>query len=59
MSQYLPGLFDEELYFDQIEGKEISRSVNKKKGYFVTKIVLSYCEKNCSTDQEKTFEIRG
>ena len=22
VSQYLPGLFDEELYFDQIEGKE-------------------------------------
>ena len=30
-----------------------------KKWYFVTKIVLTYCEKNCSNDQEKTFEIRG
>jgi hypothetical protein len=29
------------------------------KWYFVTKIVLTYCEKNCSSDQEKHFEIRG
>ena len=28
-----------------------------KKGYFVTKIVLTYCEKKCSTDREK-FEAK-
>ena len=29
--------------------------------YFVTKIVLTYCEKNCSSDQEKLlkFEAEG
>ena len=27
--------------------------------YFVTKIVLTYYKKNCSSDQEKTYEIRG
>ena len=27
------------------------------KWYFVTKIVLTYCEKNCSSDRKKTFEI--
>ena len=33
----------------------------KKKWYFVTKIVLSLCEKNCSSDQEKLlkFEAEG
>ena len=32
-----------------------------KNWYFVTKIVLSYCEKNCSSDREKllTFEAEG
>ena len=30
-----------------------------KKWYFVTKIVPTYCEKNCSSDREKSFEIRG
>ena len=29
--------------------------------YFVTKIVLTYCEKNCSSDREKLlkFEAEG
>ena len=32
-----------------------------KKWYFVTKIVLTYCEKNCSGDREKLlkFEAEG
>ena len=30
-----------------------------KQWYFATKIVLTYCEKNCSSGQEQTFEIRG
>ena len=25
--------------------------------YFVTKIVLTYCEKNCSSDLEKLFKL--
>ena len=31
------------------------------KWYFVTKIVLTYCEKNCSSDQENVlkFEAEG
>ena len=28
-----------------------------QKWYFVTKIVLTYCEKNCSSDREKPFQI--
>ena len=32
--------------------------MNYGKCYFVTKIVLTYCEKkNCSSDREKLFEI--
>ena len=36
-------------------------SMQVKKWYFVTKIVLTYCEKKCSTDQEKLlkFEAEG
>ena len=32
-----------------------------EKWYFVTKIVLTYCEKNCSSDREKLwkFEAEG
>ena len=32
-----------------------------KDWYFVTKIVLTYCKKNCSSDQEKLlkFEAEG
>ena len=32
-----------------------------EKWYFVTKIVLTYCEKNCSSDREKLlkFESEG
>ena len=39
---------------------EIPHNLFKKldQWYFVTKIVLTYCEKNCSSDQE-IFEIRG
>ena len=34
---------------------------SNQKWYFVTKIVLTYCEKNCSSDQEKLlkFEAEG
>jgi hypothetical protein len=27
--------------------------------YFVTKIVLTYCEKNCSSDREKLLEFKA
>ena len=44
----------------------ITSFVSKKSGslenwYFVTKIVLTYCEKNCSSDGEKLlkFEAEG
>ena len=30
-----------------------TKECKRKKGYFVTKIVLTYCEKNCSSDREK------
>ena len=35
--------------------------LGSKKWYFVTKIVLTYCEKNCSSDREKLlkFEAEG
>ena len=34
---------------------------SRKKWYFVTKIVLTYCEKKCSTDRENIlkFEAEG
>ena len=31
----------------------------KKKWYFVIKIVLTYCEKNCSTDREKLLKFEA
>ena len=34
-------------------------SGQKWKWYFVTKIVLTYCEKNCSSNWDFLFEIRG
>ena len=35
--------------------------LHKRKWYFVTKSVLTYCEKNCSSDLEKLlkFEAEG
>ena len=30
-----------------------------KKWYFVTKIVLTYCEKNCSSDREKLMKLEA
>ena len=42
--------------------KKISMGVkSEKKWYFVTKIVLTNCEKNCSSDREKhlKFEAEG
>ena len=41
---------------DLPSGKETA-----KKWYFVTKIVMTYCEKNCSSDREKLlkFEAEG
>ena len=34
---------------------------SKLKWYFISKIVLTYCEKNCSSDREKLlkFETEG
>ena len=38
-----------------------SSATNVLHWYFVTKIVLTYCEKNCSSDREKLlkFEAKG
>ena len=38
-----------------------STFAGKYKWYFVTKIVLTYCQKKCSSDQEKllNFETKG
>ena len=53
------------LNFEPVKLQEDNRSSTKeckrKKGYFVTKIVLTYCEKNCSSDREKLlkFETEG
>ena len=40
---------------------DVKVSKFQKQLYFVTKIVLTYCEKNCSRDQEKLlkFEAEG
>ena len=39
----------------------MKKNSHVKKWYFVTKIVLSYCEKNCSSEREKLlkFEAEG
>ena len=41
--------------------KNVSKKESNKKWYFVTKIVLTYFEKNCSSDREKLlkFEVEG
>ena len=40
---------------------EMNIDMLSKKWYFVTKIVLTYCEKNCFSDREKLlkFEAEG
>ena len=30
-----------------------------EKWYFVTKVVLTYCEKNCSRDREKRLKFKA
>ena len=37
----------------------ISVLSKKKKWYFVTKLVLTYCEKNCSSDREKLLKFKA
>ena len=32
---------------------------SNKKWYFVTKTVLTYCEKNCSSDREKLLKFKA
>ena len=31
----------------------------KQEWYFVSKIILTYCEKNCSSDQEKLLKFKA
>ena len=33
--------------------------VQENKWYFVNKIVLTYCEKKCSSDQEKLLKLKA
>ena len=37
----------------------LSSSKEQQKWYFVTKVVLAYCEKKCSTDQEKLLKYEA
>ena len=41
--------------------RNLQEKLENDKWYFVTKIVLTYCEKNCSADREKLlkFEAEG
>ena len=41
--------------FDQIMSDETSYKVTNHLWYFVIKIVLTYCEKKCSSDRENFF----
>ena len=44
--------------FQYCKNKPLFSSASKsKKWYFVTKIVLTYCEKNCSSDQENLWKF--
>ena len=47
-------------YFSKIDTK-VAMKGEIRKWYFVTKIVLTYCEKNSSSDREKLlkFEAEG
>ena len=51
------------MIFDPFQSAEIfyGRLLILEKWYFVSKIVLTYCEKNCFSDQEKLlkFETEG
>ena len=54
-------LFPSEGLFDRISKLANQLSTGGNAWYFVTKIVLTYCEKNCSSNQEKLlkFEAEG
>ena len=38
---------------DPVEGAQFLKTSTIDQWYFVTEIVLTYCEKKCSSDQEK------
>ena len=38
---------------------EMNIDMLSKKWYFVTKIVLTYCEKNCFSDREKLLKLKA
>ena len=44
---------------DQIETRNAKILRTLKNWYFVTKIVLTYCEKNCSSDREKLLKFKA
>ena len=37
----------------------LDRFLYREKWYFVTKIVMTYCEKICSSDREKLLELKA
>ena len=39
--------------------EKIEKNINLEKWYFATKIVLTYCEKNCSSNQEKLLKLEA
>ena len=45
----------------KLKSSAIFEAIDMGKWYFVIKIVLTYCEKNCSSDQENIlkFEAEG
>ena len=38
---------------------DVKNNFSPEKWYFVTKIVLTYCEKKCSSDQEKILKFKA
>ena len=45
-------------YFSKIDTK-VAMKGEIRKWYFVTKIVLTYCEKNCSSDRAKLLKFEA
>ena len=48
-----------QIWNDKVPLSKQKQQRSKKKWYFVTKIVLTYCEKKLSWWSRKTFEIQG
>ena len=51
--------FHEEHFFLILENYMQTVQFHLQQGYFVTKIVLTYCEKNCSSEREKLLKFKA